>query len=272
MKDYLVFAIMFIFLGCGSSQRIVNQEWWDNHRETVATIDNVRYNPETGIRYSYNVDGKKYTAGKNFMVGRPFAEGTKYMVAFNPENPDEHRILFYKPVLEENEGIGYTLGRASQGLGVYYSNLDTIELEIITTGYRIQASGYYLKDNRRSMINEMGYKREDVEFKIFLVKYWKRNPLRSVMLLDTPIAPNESVRMIFENTDNTVRLKRKLKKAARKAGKDGIIFWAPRNHSKQEIRAMKKYLKENRNGYKVKEIEIVDNDNIEPLLRKYADW
>ena len=269
MKVAIYLILLTTLVGCSMFKpTIVDIEWWENRAETVATINHVHYNPETVIRYSYDVNGKEYTDGSHFMVSRPFAEGTKYIVAYNTENPTEHRMLFYKPVLEESEGVRYTIGNTGKGVSTYYFK-DSIKLEVISKGYEIQANGYYLNDNRRSMINEMNYTREDTEEKLFLVKYWTKNPLRNVMLLDKPIAPDENAQMIFENTDNAFQLKRKLKKAARRVGEDGIIFWAPRNHSKKEIRAMKTYLRKNKNEYNVKEIEIVDNDNIDILLKRY---
>ena len=243
-----------------------------SRKETVMTIDDVIYNPETGISYSYTVDGEKYTFGKNYNVSKPIAVGTKYVVAYNPDDPRRHITLSHKPVLEESEGVRYTIGRTGKGMGKYYLNFkDSIELEIIRKGYSIQANGSLFRGNRRAMINEMGYSREDTEEKLFLVKYWTKNPLRNVMELDQPIAPNEDVIMIFENTDNPSQLNRRLRRAARKVGEEGIIFWAPRNHSRMEITRMKAFLEERKGEYKVKEIEIVDNDNIEELLRKYLE-
>lgn len=161
-------------------------DWWASREYVVATTTRVFHNPETGFRYVFYVNNIKYESGYDYYFNNEgVVVGSKFKIAYNPKNPNENQLLPHEQILEENEGVGYTVGEHFGTLRFFFD--EDLKKEIITIRYRFFLDGRKYTGIYNYYVNDWGLKREDISRKKFKVKYWKRNPYRAIILLDEPI-------------------------------------------------------------------------------------
>jgi hypothetical protein len=163
-------------------------DWWVNRQEVIATLHEVYHQPETVFNYHFFVDGIKYYGGYGFSSHQTgIIEGSKYYVAYNPENPKDHIILLHKPVFEEYEKTGYAVAQCRRGVTYYNlpNNVFGYDVWEFPCSYTVNGRNY--KRVYFFILNDRNFKVEDIIGKKFKVKYWEENQWRSIILLDQPI-------------------------------------------------------------------------------------
>lgn len=160
-------------------------DWWETKEEVTATVIEVYHQPETVFRYQFFVDGNRYEGGYAYYVNEDgVVPGSKFKVAYNPENPNQNHIQLYKQLFEKEEDVAYTVGEAGT-TSIFPVERDSIE--VIRLWFFIRVNGRDYKAIRNDFVNTFGYTEEDVYKKKFKVKYWINNPYRSIILLDQPV-------------------------------------------------------------------------------------
>lgn len=168
--------------------------WWENRLETIGIVYEIKNQPETVIRYQFYVDGEKYTRGYVFLNEsiKWVVEGSKFMIAYNPKNPNENHILLHEPRFSENDEVGFTdaeiQGINGKGLIVVYKVPFFGNFELLELGISYNVAGNLYKNVTCYVLNDKSYNIEEIKrIRNFKVMYWVNNPWRSIILLDEPV-------------------------------------------------------------------------------------
>lgn len=185
MCRIFIISFFWIFLsGCkGYYMFKTTPQWWQSKHEVIATVISVLHQPETGFRYEFYVEGKRYEGGYSFYENNDgVVVGTKYKVAYNPSDPTQNHIQLHTQLFEDFETVGYSLGKVGPSIGIIQDERDSLEIIRLRFSFWVKEKRY--RGVRNYIVNSYGYLPKDIEGKTFKVKYWVENPYRSIILLD----------------------------------------------------------------------------------------
>jgi hypothetical protein len=204
-KKTISYVCFLLILSCGTGGYIYigsyifkePPEWWTTKEEVTAKVISVLHQPETGFRFEFFLDGRRYESGHAFYENVDgVVVGSKYKVAYNPSNPSQNQIILHKPVFEENEKVAYTVGQVGPKRGPGVTAIKTQSFGNDSIIFRFYSSynvnGKKYKPVRNYVVNDKGYNTEDINRNKFWVKYWVDNPWRSIILLDKPYKEGQS--------------------------------------------------------------------------------
>lgn len=297
---YIISFCSFL-IGCATSSNIIETpEWWEQRKETEAFVYHVSslIAIPNYAHYTYIVNDSIYEDEFMTRYLGIFAENSKYLVAYNPDNPKENLFLEHKPIFENHQMMTYNLdlipqdwrkeGFRETGIIIFEKNEKTINTicvigearqlylgndSIISVSYNYKAGGDFFEYIVYRELNNFGYISDSLSGKIFMVQYIPSNPLRSRVLLNKPII--ERKRYTLKFIDLNKKTEKELNKVARKIGNGGVVYWSPRNEpaSMLTIAKMKDFLKtyipRDRRGRLLDvEIKIVDYNNLDELFEE----
>jgi len=212
-------VLIFILLGgCKNAQLNVSKvpNWWDSKEETTARVVKVIYQPEQIIFYEFTVNNTVYKGGygepenNEVIVGM----GSRFKVAYNPNNPKENLLLYFKPIFSFNKS-DTTLGVL---IGIYNSTIfdsDTIKRLVYEyrVGNKIHKCWTYLQS---STLESLKLKSGD----IISIKYALHNTRLNT--INNQFSKANSI-LVYLNTNK--RTEKNMIKAAERIGFNGNIYW-----------------------------------------------
>jgi hypothetical protein len=167
--------------------------WWDKHEVTIATVGLVSGMP-TVFEYSYSVAGEQYKGWDGFMDGRLVIRNDQFIIAYNPDKPEQHVFIGTKDVISTRTlEKRYFFSKATiERVGAYY-NKDSTEIEYVLyyRYYREFKNGKVKYWHGSATFYNSSPVSELNSFigRSYRVIYDKSNYSREVLLLNEPIAP-----------------------------------------------------------------------------------
>ena len=81
------------------------------NKEVGVAILTEKYKARSGSNYVFyfSYEGKEYCTAKN--ATSTFAFGDKFLIEFDKDDPDEHRLLLYRPIFTDDEKPITTVGK-----------------------------------------------------------------------------------------------------------------------------------------------------------------
>ena len=195
MKSKYLLLVFITFFSCGLNRYIIQgmkerNSWWDKHEVTIATVGGV-YGIPTVFEYSYSVADEQYNGWDGFMDGRDVNSYDQFIIAYNPEKPEQHVFMEKKDVITYNS-YTYRFSKATiQSVDTFY-NKDSTEIEYVLY-YR------YNREFKNGKVRfwpgsahfynfSLAFDINDFVGRSYRVVYDKRNYSVVVLLLNEPVS------------------------------------------------------------------------------------
>lgn len=274
-----VFVLILLLMSCKTSKYMfyIEPDWWGNRKETVGIITEVDNISPTHVKYEYVANDSVYKKG---MYGGPsttnYVVQSKYMVAYNPNNPIEHYFMYHKPVFEENDILINTVGLIwSPNLLIINQGKDTI-ISVWAMFKPINSSELIFVSANNTKCEYCDYLKNKIKSEqnyFFEISYVKDNPKRFKINFNKPIVEEKEYKVLYSDINR--KTEKKINKETRKIGNGGVIYWSPENDPANILTTarMKDFLKtyspRDRRGRLLDvEIKIVDYNNLDVLFER----
>ena len=194
-KCISLIVVFIMFCSCGLNRYVIKgkeeqNSWWKDRKETVGTVTSVASIP-TALSFKYSVGDTQFIGHDGFMDGRRVNLYDQFIVAYNPEKPEQHVFMEKKDVITYNS-YTYRFSKATiQSVDTFY-NKDSTEIEYVLY-YR------YNREFKNGKVRfwpgsahfynfSLAFDINDFVGRSYRVVYDKRNYSVVVLLLNEPVS------------------------------------------------------------------------------------